>query len=386
MERIRPSATIAVTDRARALKAEGVDVIGLGAGEPDFDTPEHIKEAAIRAIRDGATKYTAVGGTPELKDAIIEKFRRDNGLDYGRDQILVSSGAKQTLYNLCQAVLNGGDEVLIPAPYWVSYPDMSLLADACPVIIEAGAGQGYKITPGQLAGALSERSRLLILNSPSNPTGAAFTRAELEALGRVLESHPRVLIATDDMYEHIYWGDEPFCSFATACPDLYDRTVTVNGVSKSYAMTGWRIGYAGAPAPLIKAMAKVQSQSTSNPASMSQAAAVAALNGDQQCVAEMTRAFRERHDFVVSALNDLHDVSCRPGAGAFYAFADFTACINARDGIDDDVQLAEYLLAAAGVALVPGTAFGAPGHLRVSFAADMDTLKEAMRRLAACLG
>ncbi|MGH8495102.1 MAG: pyridoxal phosphate-dependent aminotransferase [Gammaproteobacteria bacterium] len=386
VERIRPSPTLAVTDRARALRAEGVDVIGLGAGEPDFDTPAHIKEAAIRAIRDGATKYTAVGGIPELKDAISEKFRRDNGLEYGREQILVSCGAKQTLYNLCQAVLNPGDEVLIPAPYWVSYPDMVLLADARPVIIEAGPGQGYKITPEQLEGALSERSRLFILNSPSNPTGAAYSRAELEALGRALASHPRVLVSTDDMYEHIYWSKEPFCSFATACPELYDRTVTVNGVSKSYAMTGWRIGYAGAPAPIVKAMTKVQSQSTSNPASVSQAAAVAALNGDQRCVSEMTKAFKERHDFIVPALNELPGVSCRPGDGTFYAFADFTECIRAHDSIEDDVELAEYLLAAAGVALVPGTAFGAPGHLRVSFATDMETLKEAIKRLAACLG
>ncbi|HUE89446.1 MAG TPA: pyridoxal phosphate-dependent aminotransferase [Vicinamibacterales bacterium] len=386
MERIRPSATIAVTDRARALRAEGVDVIGLGAGEPDFDTPDHIKEAAIKAIRDGATKYTAVGGTVELKDAITEKFRRDNGLVYGRDQILVSCGAKQSLYNLCQAVLNPGDEVLIPAPYWVSYPDMALLADAHPVFVDAGADQGYRITPRQLDDALGDRTRLLILNSPCNPTGAAFTAAELEAFGQVLDAYPRVLIATDDMYEHIYWGDEPFTSFASACPQLYDRTVTVNGVSKSYAMTGWRIGYAGAAAPLIKAMTKIQSQSTSNPASMSQAAALAALTGDQTCVTDMMREFRVRHEFVVAALDSLPGVSCRPGAGTFYAFADFSACIEAHPGINDDVELAEYLLAAAGVALVPGTAFGAPGHLRVSFAAGMPTLEEAMRRLADCLG
>ncbi|CAN5163107.1 pyridoxal phosphate-dependent aminotransferase [soil metagenome] len=374
-----------MSDRARALKAEGVDVIGLGAGEPDFDTPQHIKDAAIQAIRDGATKYTAVGGTVELKDAVRDKFSRDNGLEYNRDQIIVSSGAKQVLYNLCQAMLNPDDEVLIPSPYWVSYPDMALLSDAHPVFVDAGPSQAYKITPRQLEEALGERTRLFILNSPSNPTGAAYTAEELRGFGEVLERHPRVLIATDDMYEHIYWGEQPFESFASACPQLYDRTVTVNGVSKSYAMTGWRIGYAGAPAPLVRAMTKVQSQSTSNPAAVSQAAALAALSGDQQCVAEMCEAFRERHDYVVQALDALPGVACRPGDGTFYAFADFSDCIAAHPGIGDDVELAEYLLAVAGVALVPGSAFGAPGHLRVSFAVDLETLHEAMSRLENCL-
>jgi aspartate aminotransferase len=385
VRRIKPSPTLAVTARAAKLKSEGKDVIGLGAGEPDFDTPAHIAEAGIKAITSGFTRYTNVDGTPELKDAIIAKFKRDNGLTYGRGQVLVSGGAKQTIFNLVEALLNPGDEVLIPAPYWVSYPDMVLLADGVPIIIHAGAAQGYKITPAQLSSAITAKTRLMILNSPSNPTGAAYTRAELRALGAVLARHPAIVIATDDMYEHIWWGPEPFCSLVTACPDLYDRTVTINGVSKSYAMTGWRIGYCGGPAELVGAMATIQGQSTSNPSSISQRAATAALNGDQGCVAEMNKAFKERHDFIVSGLNSLRGVSCLPGFGTFYAFADVSGAIR-NLGLTDDYAFAERLITEALVAVVPGSAFGAPGHVRLSFACSMQTLETALERMRALVG
>jgi aspartate aminotransferase len=287
VQRVKPSPTVALTGRVAQLKAEGKDIIGLGAGEPDFDTPTHIADAGVEAIRKGHTRYTAVEGIAELKDAIIAKFKRENGLDYARKQILVSSGAKQTIFNLILAVIDPGDEAVIPAPYWVSYPDMVLLADGVPVTPYAGANQGYKITPAQLEAAITPKTRLFILNSPSNPTGAAYTRAELRALGEVLMKHPKVVICTDDMYEHIYWADEPFVSFASVCPELYDRVVTTNGVSKAYAMTGWRIGYCGGPVEIVTAMSTIQSQSTSNPSSISQRAAVVALNGDQSCVREM---------------------------------------------------------------------------------------------------
>ncbi|MBS0374806.1 MAG: pyridoxal phosphate-dependent aminotransferase [Proteobacteria bacterium] len=385
VRRVKPSPTLAVTARAAKLKAEGNDIIGLGAGEPDFDTPLHIQEAGIAAIRSGATRYTNVDGTPELKDAIIAKFQRDNGLRYSRAQILVSAGAKHTIFNLMMALLNPGDEVVIPAPYWVSYPDMALLADATPVFINAGAGQGYKITPAQLEAAITPRTRLFILNSPSNPTGAAYTRAELVALGAVLARHPRVVIGTDDMYEHIWWGPEPFCSLVTACPDLYDRTVTINGVSKSYAMTGWRIGYCGGPAELITAMSTVQGQSTSNPTSISQKAATVALNGDQGCVATMNAAFKERHDYIVGALNSLQGVSCRPGFGTFYAFADVAGAM-AILGLADDNAFAEKLITDALVAVVPGSGFGAPAHMRLSFACSMATLEKAVERIRKVTG
>ncbi len=380
VQRVQPSPTMAITALAAELKRSGKPVIGLGAGEPDFDTPSHIKAAAIAAIKEGATKYTAVEGTRELKEAIIAKFRRDNGLEYGLDQILVSSGAKQTCYNLCQALLNDGDEVVIPAPYWVSYPDMVKLAGGLPVVITGLAEKNFKISPERLAAAVNPRTRLLILNSPCNPSGMAYTRRELQALGAVLRQHPQVLIATDDIYELIYWGSEPFCSFATACPDLYERTVTINGVSKCYAMTGWRIGYAGGPAPLIAAMKKIQSQSTSNPCAVSQVAAETALNGDQTCVAQMCSAFKQRHDYVVAALNAVPGFQCRAGAGTFYAFPDVTAAIQAR-GLADDSELAATLLEQAEVAVVPGVAFGAPGHVRLSFACEMAALEEATARI-----
>jgi len=381
VQRVKPSPTLAVTARAAELRAAGKDIVSLGAGEPDFDTPEHIKEAAIRAIRAGATRYTAVDGTPQLKTAIIDKFRRDNGLSYEPDQILVSCGGKQSFYNLAQALLNPGDEVIIPAPYWVSYPDMVRLADGEPVIVKAGLDQRFKISPEQLEAAITARTRLFVLNSPSNPTGVAYTRAELEALAEVLLRHPHVLVATDDMYEHILWAKEPFSNIVMVCPALYPRCIVLNGVSKAYAMTGWRIGYAGGPASLIKAMKKIQSQSTSNPATPSQAAAVEALTGDQSCIAPMLNAFAQRHDYLVKALNALPGVRCAEADGTFYAFPNVSDVIAELSGIDDDVKLAEYLLDQAGLALVPGTAFGSPGHLRLSFATSLQQLREAVRRL-----
>jgi aspartate aminotransferase len=384
VQRVKPSPTLAVTARAARLKAEGKDVIGLGAGEPDFDTPMHIADAGVDAIRSGFTRYTNVEGIDELKDAIIAKFSRDNGLTYERSQILVSAGAKQAVYNLCMAVLDPGDEAIIPAPYWVSYPDMVLLADGLPVMPLAGLAQGYKITPRQLAAAITPKTRLVILNSPCNPTGAAYTRAELRALGEVLIEHPRIVIGTDDMYEKIYWEPEPFCSLVTAVPELIPRTVTINGVSKSYAMTGWRLGYCGGPKEIIAAMAIVQGQSTTNASSIAQKAATVALNGDQTCVAKMTEAFKARRDFVVRALNSLPGVSCLPGSGTFYAFADVSRAM-ASIGCRDDNEFAEMLLTDAGVAVVPGSGFGAPGHVRLSFACSMQTLEVALDRIARLL-
>jgi len=384
VQRVKPSPTLAVTARAARLKAEGKDVIGLGAGEPDFDTPVPIAQAGIDAIRGGFTRYTNVEGINELRDAIVAKFARDNGIQYERSQILVSSGAKQSIFNLCMAVLDRDDEAVIPAPYWVSYPDMVLLADAQPVMPFAGAAQGYKITARQLAAAITPKTRLLLLNSPCNPTGAAYTRAELRALGEVLLEHPRIIIGTDDMYEKIYWGSEPFCSLLTAVPELYGRTVTINGVSKAYAMTGWRIGYCGGPKELITAMATIQGQSTSNASSISQKAATAALAGDQACVSTMNEAFRQRHDYVVHALNSLPGVSCLPGAGTFYAFADVSKAM-AGLGCNTDGEFAELLLNEGGVAVVPGSGFGAPGHMRISFACSLQTLEKAMERIARVL-
>jgi aspartate aminotransferase len=380
VQRVKPSPTLAVTARAARLKAEGKDVIGLGAGEPDFDTPPHIAQAGVDAIKSGFTRYTNVEGINELKDAIIAKFERDNGLRYERPQVLVSTGAKQTIYNLCMAVLDPGDEAIIPAPYWVSYPDMVLLADGLPVMPYAGAGQGYKITPRQLAAAITPKTRLVLLNSPCNPTGAAYTRAELRALGDVLANHPRIVVGTDDMYEKIYWGTEPFCSLLSAAPELYNRTVTINGVSKAYAMTGWRIGYCGGPKEIVTAMATIQGQSTSNASSIAQKAATVALAGDQACVARMNEAFKARHDFIVQGLNSLPGVSCLPGAGTFYAFADVSKAMAAL-GCREDGEFAERLLNEGGVAVVPGSGFGAPGHVRLSFACSMQTLEKAIDRM-----
>ena len=381
VQRVKPSPTLAVTARVAELRAAGKDIIGLGAGEPDFDTPDHIKKAAIKAIKDGFTRYTAVDGMPSLKQAIIAKFKQDNGLDYTPEQILVSCGGKQSFYNLAQALLNPGDEVIIPAPYWVSYQDMVRLADGEPVIIRAGVETNFKITPEQLDAAITPKTRIFVINSPSNPTGVAYSKAELAALGEVLKHCPQVLIATDDMYEHILWSKEPFSNILNACPELYERTIVLNGVSKVYAMTGWRIGYAGGPADLIKAMKKVQSQSTSNPASISQVAAHEALEGDQSCIQPMIKAFKERHDYVVSALNKIDGVTCLPADGTFYVFPHVQEVIDRLDGVNDDVELAEHLLDEAGVALVPGSAFGAPGYVRISFATSMEILNDALTRL-----
>ena len=383
--RIKPSPTLAVDARAKELKAQGKDIINLGAGEPDFDTPEHIKEAAIRAIRAGFTKYTAVDGTPSLKQAIVAKFERENGLRFTPDQVLVSVGGKQSFFNLAQALLDSGDEVVIPAPYWVSYPDMVLLADGTPVIVTAGIDRAFKIAPDQLARALTPKTRLVVINSPSNPTGSVYSRGELAALGEVLRRHPHVLIATDDMYEHILWSGDPFANIVNVCPDLKERAIVLNGVSKAYAMTGWRIGYCAGPRPLIAAMKNIQSQSTSNPTSIAQVAAEAALTGDQGCIAPMVEAFRERHDRVVARLNKIRGVRCLPSQGTFYAFPDFSAALRAA-GLRSDVEMAERILNEAGVALVPGSAFGAEGYLRFSFATSMTLLDSALDRLERLFG
>jgi len=381
VQAVKPSPTLAITARAAALRAEGKDVIGLGAGEPDFDTPDHIKAAAIEAINSGKTKYTAVDGTASLKQAIIDKFKRDNGFDYAAEQILVSVGGKQSFYNLAQAILDAGDEVIIPAPYWVSYPDMTLLADGVPVVVECGAETQFKITPEQLAASITPKTRLFVINSPSNPTGMAYSKDELAALGEVLRQHPHVLIATDDMYEHILWDAGSFVNILNACPDLTDRTMVLNGVSKAYSMTGWRIGYAAGPANIIKAMKKIQSQSTSNPTSISQYAAEAALNGSQQCIADMMVHFKQRHDYVVDRLNKMPGVNCLSTDGTFYVFPSVTGLIDAIDGVNDDLELAEYLIEKAGVALVPGSAFGSPGFARISIATSMENLSNALDRI-----
>ena len=380
VSRIKPSPTLAVTAKAAELKAQGKDVLSLGAGEPDFDTPQHIKDAAQKAMDSGFTKYTAVGGTPSLKKAVIDKMRRDNALDYKPNQVLVSCGGKQSCYNLCMAYLNATDEVIIPAPYWVSYPDMVLLADATPVILATTAATRFKITPEQLEKAITPRTRMMFLNSPSNPSGMAYTKAELIALGEVLRKHPNILIATDDMYEKILWTAEPYTNIINACPDLYDRTIVIHAVSKTYSMTGWRIGWACGPAKLITAMADVQSQSTSNPNSIAQVAAEAALNGSQDCVEEMRLAFKRRHDKLVVDLNTIPGVSCLAGDGTFYVFPNVEGLM-AKLGCKTDLELSDKLLNEALVAVVPGSAFGAPGHLRLSFATSEKVLDGCVARI-----
>ncbi len=384
VQRIKPSPTLAMTARAARLRAEGKDIIGFGAGEPDFDTPDHIKQAAIDAINAGFTKYTAVAGIAPLREAVVAKFRRDNGLEYQASQVLVSVGGKQSFYNLAQALLDPGDEVIIPAPYWVSYPDMVVLADGVPVIVDSGIEQGFKIDAAALEAAITPKTRLVVLNSPSNPTGVAYTRDELVALGEVLLRHPDIVVASDDIYEHIRLDEQPFCNILMACPALYDRAIVLNGVSKAYSMTGWRIGYAAGPKPLIAAMENIQSQSTSNPTSISQVAAQAALEGDQSCIEEMNRAFRERHRYVVDTLNAMEGVHCLPSNGAFYAFPDMHGAIG-RLGVGDDIAFGEYLINEAGVALVPGSAFGAPGYMRLSFATSLDNLRKGLQRIGDCL-
>lgn len=379
IKKVKPSPTLAIAAKAAQMSAQGLDIIGLATGEPDFDTPMHIKNAAMAAIEAGFTKYTPVDGIPELKQAIKNKFKNENNLNYEMNQILVSVGGKQSCYNLCQALLNAGDEVIIPAPYWVSYPDMVLLADGEPVIIPTTPAQRYKITPEQLEKAITAKTKLLFLNSPSNPSGIAYTFEELKALGQVLLKHPQVLVATDDMYEHILWS-QPFCNILNATPELYDRTIVLNGVSKAYAMTGWRIGYAAGPAPLINAMKTVQSQSTSNPCSIAQKAAVAALTEGNETVMEMVDAFRQRHDYVVDRLSKMEGIEVIPADGTFYIFPSVQAIIEKR-GYANDLEFSEKLLNEVGVALVPGSAFGNEGCIRISFATGIDTLKDALNRL-----
>ena len=380
MDRVKPSATSAVLNLAAQLREEGKDIISLGAGEPDFETPAHIKDAAIKAIHDGYTRYTAIDGCAALKNAIQEKFLRDNNLKYSHDEILASSGAKQTLFNLCIGLLSNGDEAIIPSPYWVSYPDMVRVADGIPIIIKTGIEDDFKITAEQLKRNITNKTKLLFLNSPSNPTGSCYSKNELIELSKVLINHPNVVIAVDDIYEKIYWGITPFYSLATVAPELKNQIITINGVSKCYAMTGWRIGYAGGPKEIISAMKTIQSQSTGNPCSVSQIAAIAALNGDQSCVQEMNIAYQDRNNFLVTALNSIPGFKCKKADGAFYAFPKVTDAI-IQKGLKDDIELVDLILNKTGVAMVPGTPFGAPGYIRLSFACSKENLMEAIRRI-----
>ncbi len=387
---IKESPTLAITAKAAQYKAAGRDIIGLAAGEPDFDTPQHIKDAAKKAIDDGFTKYTPVSGIPGLKKAIVNKFKNENGFDYAINEVIVGVGGKQTIFNLCLAVLNKGDEVIVPAPYWVSYADIAMVAEATPVIIECGIEQGFKLLPAQLEAAITPKTKLVMFNSPSNPTGAVYTLDELKALGEVLLKYPHVLVATDDMYEHVNLSGEKFHNILNAAPGLKGRCIVLNGVSKAYSMTGWRIGYAAGPAYIIKAMEILQSQSTSNPTSISQVAAQAALEGDQGCITPMVKAFRERHEYVVNRFNAMKGLSCLKAGGAFYAFPDARGAIanllNAgKIKESTDMALAEYLLEEFGVAVVPGSAFGAEGYFRISFATSMDNLRNALDRIEKAL-
>ena len=386
VQRIKESPTLAVTAKASLLKSQGIDIIGLAAGEPDFDTPEFIKQGAIQAINDGKTKYTPVGGIPSLKNAIVDKFKNDNGLDYKAEEIVVGVGGKQCIFNLCLSVLDAGDEVVIPAPYWVSYEDIAVLTGAEAKIISTTIEDNFKITAEQLDTALTEKTKLVFLNSPSNPTGSVYTKEELVQLATVLHKHPNVIIASDDIYEHINLNDQDFNNIVMVDPSLKDRSVILNGVSKAYSMTGWRIGYAAGPTRIIKAMTKLQSQSTSNPSSISQAAAETALRGNNECIAEMVKEFKLRHTYVVENINSINGLSCIPAEGAFYAFP------YAQDAIDrlfkanvisknNDIGLCEYLLEKANVAVVPGSAFGAEGYFRLSFATSMENLVEAISRI-----
>ena len=387
---IKESPTLAVTAKAARLKAEGKDIIGLGAGEPDFDTPQHIKDAAKKAIDSGFTKYNPVAGIPGLKKAIVAKFKRDNQLDYNEKQVIVGVGGKQCIFNLALAVLNPGDEIVVPAPYWVSYADIGMVAGAKPVIIECGIEQDFKLKPEQLQAAITAKTKLFMINSPSNPTGSVYTLDELKALGEVLKQHPHVLVATDDMYEHVNLTGQPFYNILNATPELKDRCIVLNGVSKAYSMTGWRIGYAAGPEAIIKAMEILQSQSTSNPTSISQVAAQAALEGPQECIQPMVKAFIERHAFVVDRFNQMPGLNCIKAGGAFYAFPDARAAIEnlfkkGKIPAATDLALADYLLDEFGVAVVPGSAFGAEGYFRISFATSMESLKNALDRIERAL-
>ena len=383
---IKPAATIMVSMKSAELRAQGRDIISLGFGEPDFDTPDHIKKAAIEAIWAGKTKYPPVDGTPELKNAIVQKLKKDNGLDFETSQIIVSNGAKQCLFNLLVSLLNPGDEVVLPAPYWVSYPDMIKLADGLPVILNATAEADFKITAKQLEASLTEETRLLILNSPSNPTGKVYNAEEYRAIADVLIEYPKVMVVCDDIYENIYWGEKPFHTLLNVCPELTERTVIINGVSKAYAMTGWRIGYAAGPQKIITAMRKVQGQSTSGAGSISQAAATAALAGPQDCVAEMRVEYKRRYEYLLEELNGIDGIECEDCDGAFYAFPCFQTIIDRMPDIRDDVELAAWMLENAGVGMVPGTAFGSPGHLRLSFATSMENLQSCIERIKNAVG
>ena len=380
LKRIKPSPTIAVTQKARELRAAGKDVIGLGAGEPDFDTPDNVKNAAIKAIKSGDTKYTAVDGTPALKKAIIAKFNRENKLSYSADQITVGTGGKQVLYNAFMATLNKGDEVIIPAPFWVSYPDMVLLAGGKPKIVKCTEQEGFKLTPSKLRKAITKKTKWLILNSPSNPTGAGYTKKEIEELAKVLIKNKKVHILSDDIYEHIKYDNFNFYTIAQNSK-LKDRTLTMNGVSKSYAMTGWRIGYAAGPKDIIKAIGKIQSQSTSNPSSISQAAAVEALNGKQGFIQKRSKAFKERRDFVVKSLNNIKGINCLTPNGAFYVFPSCKGLLNKKTKLKTDTDFVQKLLEKSNVAVVQGSAFGLDGYFRISYATSMQNLKKAMERI-----
>jgi len=382
LQRVRPSATVSITDKASTLSAQGRDIIRLSVGEPDFATPAHVARAAIAAIEAGQTKYTALDGAPDLKQSIVAKLSRDNHLDYSVDQILVSNGAKQSCFNLCQALLEPGDEVVIPAPYWVSYPDMVRLAGAEPVFIHSSSSEGFHIHPEPLAAAITPATRMLILNSPNNPTGVVYSPDELRRFGDVLAEHRKVVILSDEIYEHIHWATEPYASFAAVCPELYPRTVTVNGMSKGYAMSGWRIGYAAGPTEVIRAMSVIQGQSTTSASAISQAAARAALDGDPSSISEMSAAFKQRHDRVLAEVSTIDGIQCALGDGAFYLFPNVQTVIRRKE-LADDIAFCESLLDATGLALVPGTAFGAPGHVRISFAAPNELLDDAVGRLRA---
>jgi len=378
---IKPSPTLAVSARAAKLRSEGKDIISLSAGEPDFDTPEYIKNAAIKALNNGQTKYTAVDGTPELKQAIIDKFKKENELEYKNNEILVSCGAKHSLYNLFQATLNPGDEIILTAPYWASYPDMAILAGAKPVIIKTTIAENFKINADNLSQAISGKTRMLILNSPSNPSGANYSRDELTAIADVMLKNKNIIIVTDDIYEHIFWGSEKFANIINSCSQLYNRTIVVNGVSKAYSMTGWRIGYAAGPNEIIKEMKKIQSQSTSNPNSIAQAAAVSALNGKNDFIKECVNTFKGRHDFIIKALKEIDGIEILGSEGTFYTFPDMNNIIKKLHNISNDIELAEFFIEKAGVAMVPGSAFGVPGCMRISFATNMENIKEGIRRI-----
>ena len=381
VQNVKPSATLAVTAKATELKSQGIKIVPMGSGEPDFDTPLNIQQAGIQAINDGLTRYTPVDGTTDLKYAIIEKFKRDNNLNYSLTEVMVSSGGKQVFYNLCQSVINPGDEVIIPSPFWVSYPDMVLLADGAPVIVETGIEENFKISPEQLENAITDRTKLFVINSPSNPTGAVYSKDELVALAKVLERHPHVMVITDDIYEHIRWNNDPYYNILMVNSSLKDRTIVLNGVSKAYAMTGWRIGYAAGPEAIIKSMKKVQGQSTSNPCSIAQAAAVEALNGDQSFIQMMVDEFKMRHDYLVENLNKIDGVDCPTSDGAFYSFPKVEKLIQ-RLGLKNDIEFSTLCLEKLNIALVPGSAFGADGYVRFSFATSMENIQTAVQKLS----